>query len=255
MNTSASCKPKNSPQPLFTLIELLVVIAIIAILAALLLPALTNARSLAKSTRCASNQKQIGLSTFMYADDFGDRLPYYFWGDGSSFYLSFDDLLNSYLNGTLSEAEKNASSIPLSRGLEIFQCPADNCKRTSAPRTYSMPRTGTTQKGVGKYAAGSATPPAEVKLAQITKTNETILLAEWAGLANASAVYNNAQGAQGTPLDSPAQQIVSPPRLHGTRILNFLFCDGHVTPMNPDDTIGTGSSAAPLGMWTLAPDD
>jgi prepilin-type N-terminal cleavage/methylation domain-containing protein/prepilin-type processing-associated H-X9-DG protein len=59
----------------FTLIELMVVIAIIGILAALLLTALSTAKSHALSTACKNHLRQMGLALQMYVHDY-NRYPY-----------------------------------------------------------------------------------------------------------------------------------------------------------------------------------
>lgn len=59
----------NNGKSFFTLIELLVVIAIIAILAAMLLPALQQARERGRSANCTNNLKQMTVINSFYAEN------------------------------------------------------------------------------------------------------------------------------------------------------------------------------------------
>ena len=78
-------RERTCTSPGFTLIELLVVIAIIAILISLLVPSLSQAKTLARSAVCKGNQKQTHTALLNYAIDAADHLPPQGaeWGKGS----------------------------------------------------------------------------------------------------------------------------------------------------------------------------
>ncbi|MFO1488526.1 MAG: prepilin-type N-terminal cleavage/methylation domain-containing protein [Verrucomicrobiota bacterium] len=86
----------------FTLIELLVVIAIIAILAAMLLPALSNAKEKAKRATCVNHLHQIGVGLSMYFPDNRERVPPCSWPDTSG---SDNDATYDAYNGSLTSTD------------------------------------------------------------------------------------------------------------------------------------------------------
>ncbi|MHC5005532.1 MAG: prepilin-type N-terminal cleavage/methylation domain-containing protein [Planctomycetota bacterium] len=66
---------RSSSRPGFSLVELVVVLSVALLLTALMLPALAQVRENAFRVICASNQRQLGIGMFMYANDHEDELP------------------------------------------------------------------------------------------------------------------------------------------------------------------------------------
>jgi prepilin-type N-terminal cleavage/methylation domain-containing protein/prepilin-type processing-associated H-X9-DG protein len=113
----------------FTLIELLVVIAIIAILAALLLPALSNAKTRAQSIRCVNNLKQMQTAWLAYTHDNQDVMPLNLVSAAPPGY----DLPGSWVLGNAGwQADlTNITSGTLFdyvRSVGVYLCPADPAK-------------------------------------------------------------------------------------------------------------------------------
>ncbi len=91
----------------FTLIELLVVIAIIAILAAMLLPALNQARERGRATSCLNNLKQMHLGYVSYADTYNDVIPGIITGRGTAGERYWDWVLSPFLEGNTTQSYDN----------------------------------------------------------------------------------------------------------------------------------------------------
>ncbi|MBM3821820.1 MAG: prepilin-type N-terminal cleavage/methylation domain-containing protein [Verrucomicrobia bacterium] len=128
----------------FTLIELLVVIAIIAILASLLLPSLAKSKQLATGARCQSNQKQLGLSFLMYADDNQDQIVgMSTYRQGRDFWTGPKPVRNFTGSGrerALAEAHeglRQGKLFPYANAVDAWHCPGDGRLKLQPGRGFA----------------------------------------------------------------------------------------------------------------------
>lgn len=207
----------------FTLIELIVVIVVIAILVAIFLPVISTVIKNGRTTKCASNLRQIGTAMFSYANEHNGYFPEsganIKWGqtdppppDGTG-EASWMEQLSIYMALSINSNGTTSNDPQYANGSSIFTCPSSSIVKT-ADKYYSY------FNGVhAAYAANNSFGPVKEQL--ITFPSKQIL-------AGDITDWPDADGLLDADKDDYSQNPIDLQSTFHRGKVNVLFADGHV---------------------------
>jgi len=200
-----------------------VVIGIIAVLISMLLPALNKAREQARSTKCLSNLRQLGIASYMYNNDNKQWVAFCNWGPA----VTFPGWLYTMGPGQTVQAN-NYKTIetgvfyPYLKSHEIYLCPGAAADRAMYNNNITDEYTSYLMDGATCAFGNWTTGRPQYR---ITKFKPDYVLM-WEADEHGGARWNDGSS---QPLESfnPGEPYSSALSIRHGKVASILCMDGH----------------------------
>jgi prepilin-type N-terminal cleavage/methylation domain-containing protein/prepilin-type processing-associated H-X9-DG protein len=266
------CK-HSSPRRGFTLVELLVVIGIIAVLIAILLPSLSKARRQSEIVKCASSLRQIGMAFQNYSNENKGYFPVAVFklatpppNPNMPQEMRWQDMLSKYLTKNVANGADDITKFRLNSVL--WGCPAwtkayqdydesnfaDRVRNGYGMQYYPLAPAPATVGGLPPAPPGNLAyiDYASPSVGQFVKQSKWGYHGAERGIVADSITHIIGTAATWSRSTSTFQPFVvtgniyidlkrhlaptaSVKECRSSRGANMLFCDGHVSPVNPTE--------------------